>query len=162
MAAGALLLDGGGRVLLVKPTYKDGWDLPGGMVEPGESPAQACAREVREELGLDRPPGRLLVCDWAPHQREGDKVLWVFDGGVLPPSLPGVELDGREIAAARWVRLPDLGEYTPERLSRRVLLAARAVRTGGTLYAEHGVEILPTAAARLRPAEHGTPHLRTG
>ena len=53
VAAGALFLDAEGRVLLVHPTYKDTWDIPGGYVERGESPAAACRREVLEELGID-------------------------------------------------------------------------------------------------------------
>jgi 8-oxo-dGTP diphosphatase len=83
MAAGVLIRDTDDNVLLVKPTYKDGWDIPGGYVEPGESPAQACSRELVEELGLRSPVGRLLVVDWAPHPDEGDKVLWIFDGGTM-------------------------------------------------------------------------------
>jgi len=50
VAAGALFRDAGGRVLLVKPHYKAGWDIPGGMVEPGETPSEACAREVTEAV----------------------------------------------------------------------------------------------------------------
>ena len=59
MAVGALFHDENGRVLLVDPTYKPTWDLPGGAVEKEESPYAACRREVAEELGLDRPPGRV-------------------------------------------------------------------------------------------------------
>jgi len=69
VAAGVLFRDAQGRVLLVKPTYKDGWDIPGGYVEPGESPKQAARREVLEELGIEPPIGRLLVVDWAPPER---------------------------------------------------------------------------------------------
>jgi 8-oxo-dGTP diphosphatase len=61
MAAGIAIRDPGGRILLVRPTYKDGWDIPGGYVEPGESPAEACHRELKEEIGLDRELGTLLV-----------------------------------------------------------------------------------------------------
>jgi 8-oxo-dGTP pyrophosphatase MutT (NUDIX family) len=43
IAAGALFHDTAGRVPLLRPTYKDFWDLPGGYVEPGESPYAACA-----------------------------------------------------------------------------------------------------------------------
>ena len=64
MAAGVLFRDEDGRVLLVDPTYKPTWDLPGGAVEKEESPHAACRREVTEELGLDRPPGRVLVRKW--------------------------------------------------------------------------------------------------
>jgi 8-oxo-dGTP pyrophosphatase MutT (NUDIX family) len=60
MAVGALFRDEDGRVLLEDPTYKPTWDLPGGAVEKEESPYAACRREVAEELGLDRPPGRVL------------------------------------------------------------------------------------------------------
>jgi 8-oxo-dGTP diphosphatase len=62
MAAGALLRDESGRVLLVDPSYKDGWELPGG-VEAEESPHAACRREVAQELGLDRHPGRIVAVD---------------------------------------------------------------------------------------------------
>ena len=86
VAAGVLVHDDQGRILMVKPTYKDGWDIPGGYVEPDESPAQAAERELAEELNLRRTPGRLLVVDWAPHPAEGDKLLFVFDGGTLTDS----------------------------------------------------------------------------
>src|SRR5882724_3664785 len=66
MAAGALFLDEDGRVLLVDPIYRETWDLPGGAVEAEESPQAACRREVAEELGLDRQPGRVLAVDWVP------------------------------------------------------------------------------------------------
>ena len=70
MAAGALFTDEAGRVLLVDPVYRDTWDLPGGAVEAEESPHAACRREVAEELGLDRPVGRVLAVDWVPSQPE--------------------------------------------------------------------------------------------
>ena len=50
VAAGALIRNPAGQILLVKPTYKDGWDIPGGYVEPGESPGAACLRELKEEI----------------------------------------------------------------------------------------------------------------
>lgn len=83
MAAGALFFDASDRLLLVEPSYKDYQDIPGGYVEQGESPREACVREVREELGIEPSIGRLLVVDWAPNPGEGDKVLYLFDGGRL-------------------------------------------------------------------------------
>ncbi|MGI9001266.1 MAG: NUDIX domain-containing protein [Pseudonocardia sp.] len=69
VAAGALFVDDEGRVLLLHPTYKDTWDIPGGYVERGESPASACEREVHEEIGLRRTANRLLAVDWALTKR---------------------------------------------------------------------------------------------
>ena len=56
----------GDRLLLVRKTYGNQWDIPGGYVDVGESPAAACQRELREELGIDRQPQRLPVMEWAP------------------------------------------------------------------------------------------------
>lgn len=63
MAAGAVFVDDQDRILLVHKIYSNSWDIPGGYVDIGESPAAACRRELREELDLDREPQRLLVVD---------------------------------------------------------------------------------------------------
>src|ERR1700690_3992226 len=50
VSAGAMIFDRSGRLLILKPTYKSGWTIPGGVMEDdGETPWQACQREVREE-----------------------------------------------------------------------------------------------------------------
>src|SRR5207247_8744131 len=75
-AAAALFTGADGRVLLVKPNYRDHWSLPGGILEHGEPPHEGCRREVNEELGLDVTPGRLLVVGWAwPREARAGAVL---------------------------------------------------------------------------------------
>src|SRR6202021_1747934 len=84
MAAGALCRDQTGQVLLVDPVYRDTWDVPGGVVEAEESPHAACRREVAEEIGLNRPLGRVLAVDWAPSQPDyPEGVVVISAGGVL-------------------------------------------------------------------------------
>jgi ADP-ribose pyrophosphatase YjhB (NUDIX family) len=88
VAAGLLIRDLHDRVLMVRPTYKDGWDLPGGYVEPNESPTKAVERELTEELSLARSPGRLLVVDWAPRPAEGDRIRRTRRSYLPGPELP--------------------------------------------------------------------------
>ncbi len=53
-AAGALIFDAAGRLLVLKPTYKAAWTIPGGQIEvDGETPWEACRREAREESGVE-------------------------------------------------------------------------------------------------------------
>ncbi|MGH3758859.1 NUDIX domain-containing protein [Actinophytocola sp.] len=136
-AAGALFFDELGRVLLVEPTYKPRWDIPGGVIESGETPSAACAREVAEELGLTVHVGRLLVVDWAPHP-DGDEVRFVFDGGLLgAESVAAIRLQVDELASFAFVPPGEVGEWLPPRLVRRVT-AAVAARADGTIrYLEH-------------------------
>ncbi len=141
VAAGALFLDDGGRVLLVHPTYKDTWEVPGGYVEHGESPAAGCRRELAEELGLDRTPVRLLSVDWAPGDEEGDKLLFLFDCGRLGDDEPRIRLDGEELDRWEWVAVDELDEYVVDRIARRI----RSTVAASTTYLENG---LPTAAHR--------------
>lgn len=141
-AAGALFFDEAGRVLLLEPTYKNYWDIPGGYVEPGETPSEACRREIEEELGLQIDLGRLLVVDWAPSDAEGDKVLFVFDGGVLgADQLDKVRLAEAEIASLEFVDPEAAASRMIPRLARRVASAVRAQADGTTLYLEHGASL---------------------
>jgi ADP-ribose pyrophosphatase YjhB (NUDIX family) len=144
VAAGALFTDEHDRVLLVQPAYKDHWDIPGGYVEPGESPLRACIREVAEELGITPPIGGLLVVDWAPADTEGDKLLFIFDGGTLASDyLAAIHLDTNELAAHAFHDLTIATDLLIPRLARRLSAALDAHRTGHPRYLEHGTPTAP-------------------
>ena len=140
VAAGVLFFDDAGRILLVQPTYKDYWDLPGGYVETGETPTQAAAREVREELGIEAAAGPLLVADWAPHPDEGDKLLFVFDGGTLTAEqIAMIRLQTHELRSYAFYDPIEIPTLLIPRLARRVAAAVNGHQAGRFNYLEHGV-----------------------
>ncbi|MEU6772503.1 NUDIX domain-containing protein [Streptomyces sp. NPDC046759] len=144
LAAGVLLFDEQDRVLLVDPTYKPGWEFPGGVVERGEAPARAGMREVAEETGIRlREVPRLLVVDWerpVPPGFGGLRLL--FDGGRLESGeasrvlLPGPELRGWRFATEQEAA----GMLPPVRYER-LRWALRARERGSALYLEAGVPV---------------------
>ncbi|AZQ75462.1 NUDIX hydrolase [Streptomyces luteoverticillatus] len=139
MAAGALFFNDRGHVLLVRPSYKPKWEIPGGYIEAGESPLAACRREVREELGISPVIGSLLVVDWAPSEAEGDKVLYVFDGGELRPGEVGaIKLASDELLASEFHPADALDELLIPRLARRVKQAITARGQAHPRYLERG------------------------
>ncbi|MEU4425763.1 NUDIX hydrolase [Actinoplanes sp. NPDC024001] len=140
MGAGVLLTDDQGRALLVEPTYKDYWEIPGGLVEADESPHAAAARELKEELGLTVQPGRLLVTDWVPPRPDRTEgLMLVFDGGVLTPERIGqIRLPADELRSWAWCTEPEAAERLPGLLARRVAAALRARADGISRYLENG------------------------
>ncbi|MET8901687.1 MULTISPECIES: NUDIX domain-containing protein [unclassified Streptomyces] len=144
VAAGVLLFDELDRVLLVDPTYKPGWEFPGGVVEPGEAPARAGMREVHEETGIrltDVPA--LLVVDWerpAPPAYGGLRLL--FDGGRLDSADAGrVLLPGQELRDWRFVTEDEAAGLLPPVRYERLRWALRARERGAALYLEAGIPV---------------------
>ena len=125
-----------GRVLLCQLTYKRDWDLPGGVVEVGESPVLAVGREVEEELGLSIAPGGLLLADWLPPWGGWDDALClVFDGGTVDPAiLEQVVKQPREIRDVRFCTLDEVDQLAADFTARRI----RAAVAGTSPYTESG------------------------
>lgn len=144
MGAAVLFTDAGGRVLLVEPTYKDYWEVPGGAVDGDESPYDAAVRELKEELGLSVAPGRLLVVDWVP-PRAGrtEGVMFVFDGGTLSESQAAqIVVPSDELAGWAWCTPAECRERLSELLARRVEAARRARIDHNTAYLESGYRVV--------------------
>ncbi|MFD9792875.1 NUDIX domain-containing protein [Streptomyces sp. NPDC059070] len=144
LAAGVLLFDESDRVLLVDPTYKPGWEFPGGVVERGEAPARAGMREVEEEIGirLGRVP-RLLVVDWeppAPPAYGGLRLL--FDGGRLDRAEAGqVLLPGSELRGWRFVAEDEASRLLPPVRYERLRWALKAREKSTVFNLEAGVPV---------------------
>ena len=125
-SAGALIFDEAGRLLILKPTYKAGWTIPGGQVEAGgETPWEACRREVREESGVEIDSGRLACVDFLrPREPRPGGMRFLFDCGVLDAeNLSHVRAQAEEIAEFGFVPVDEALELLSGPLRRRVRAA---------------------------------------
>jgi 8-oxo-dGTP diphosphatase len=135
VAAGALISDPSGRLLLVKPNYRDHWTLPGGICEHGEPPHAGCAREVTEEIGLALPIGAMLAIDWSqPYGRQARPIIhFVFDGGTVTGG-DGIVLQQEELDEFRFIPVAEVAGYLAPFGMRRVRAALAARASGAAVY----------------------------
>jgi 8-oxo-dGTP diphosphatase len=137
-SAGALIFDKHRRLLILKPSYKKGWTIPGGQIEAnGESPWAACQRETREECGLQVSRGRLVCVDylWPKPTRPGG-ARFLFDCGVFADlQLNAISLPDGEIVDSRLASLAEALTLLSGPLRRRVSASAGKKRC---VYLENG------------------------
>jgi 8-oxo-dGTP diphosphatase len=133
-----LIRDQHGRVLLVDPVYKPGWDLPGGMAEANESPRDTARRELREELGLDARPGQLLSVAWAaPYGPWDDLLNLIFDGGTLADDqIAALRITDDELRGFEFCDDHQAAARLPTTTWRRIRSAAEVSADGRTAYTE--------------------------
>jgi 8-oxo-dGTP diphosphatase len=137
-SAGALIFDQAGRLLILKPTYKSGWTIPGGVMEAdGETPWEACQREVREECGIDVRHGQLVCMDFRrPRPGKTGGIRFLFDCGALgEQSLAAIVIQPEEISEYRLAALPEALPLLRHPIRRRVQAATSA---RGLVYLEDG------------------------
>ena len=135
LAAAALLItDHGGRVLMVATDYRDTLVLPGGIIEPDESPAAAAEREVLEETGLYRRAGRLLVVQHIPPRPRLESVLqFVFDADPVDGGA-GLVAQFGEVRELLWLDAEEAARRSNPPGAMRLRAALTARREGVTHY----------------------------
>jgi 8-oxo-dGTP pyrophosphatase MutT (NUDIX family) len=140
VAADVLIRDEAGRVLVVDPTYKEGFDLPGGMVEANESPQAGALREIGEELGLTRKIGPPLVVEWVgAHGPWDDQIVFVFDGGFMTAAeIATIHVSDPEIATWAFRHVDDVRDEMRDHIWQRLRTAVDAATEGSVRYSERG------------------------
>jgi 8-oxo-dGTP pyrophosphatase MutT (NUDIX family) len=143
-SAGAMVFDRRGRLLILRPSYKPKWTIPGGQIEDdGESPWEACRRETFEECGLRVERGRLACVDFLrprPDPRRPGGVRFLFHCGAFDDeALSAIELQSDEILEHRFVELDEAFSLLSGPLRRRVRAAAGRKRC---VYLEEGRRVV--------------------
>ena len=152
VSSAALIFDDHGRLLIVRPTYKSGWLLPGGQMESnGESPWDACRREVFEETRLSVAAGQLVCVDFIPpHRSDPGGVRFLFDcGRISAAQIASIIPAAGELDEHRFAPVPEALSLLRPAVSRRV---RHALGAAGPSYLERG---RPVAAVSCGPVTGG-------
>ncbi len=142
MSAGVVFRDESGKIMLVKPNYRDFWIVPGGNIDENESPLNCAVREVKEEIGLEIRPRQLSfrLVDYRPtHDGFSDKLNFYFDGGTLnPEQIDQIKLQEEELDEYRFVTLDEVIELSSDWTARQIRFA---ISQGGPFYLEGGRQV---------------------
>jgi acetyl-CoA carboxylase carboxyl transferase subunit beta len=126
-AAGAVVIDDAGRVLLIrraKPPRVGAWTLPGGHIEPGETPEQAALREVLEETGV----ACAVVCALGVVLVAGEGFSYAVHEHLLVPIGSTRLVAADDAAEARWVDEAELSSMGLRVEVTRVIAIARRAK----------------------------------
>jgi 8-oxo-dGTP diphosphatase len=138
ISAGCLLFDEDQRLLVVNPTYKDTWEIPGGVVERNESPRDGVMREIMEELGIECLPTRLLCVDYSGESDSRTESLqFIFLGPKLTTDMiAAIRPAAGELSEYQLLEPPAAVKLLNKKLRRRVQHCLEAIKRQETLYLE--------------------------
>ena len=138
VGASVLVFNKNKQLLIVKPTYKEGWSMPGGGVELDESPQTAASRETKEEIGLDLRDITLICVNYTSAQGIKPETLqFVFYGGTLETNeINKIILDKNENSEFRFVEISEASLLLNERQKYQLPFCLEAIKTQQAVYIE--------------------------
>jgi 8-oxo-dGTP pyrophosphatase MutT (NUDIX family) len=145
-----VVLDGDGRILLGRRADTGNWTVPGGIIDPGEQPADAACREVHEETGVVAVPEVLTTISVSPPitYQNGDRVQYLEYCFRCRAVGGEARVHDGELVEVAWHpvdALPALGPVSM-RLVTTALTASTAAFTFSGLAQVLGPAVVPAAA----------------
>lgn len=139
MAAGALIFNRQGEILIVKPNYKDHWSIPGGTTDRNESPRDSCLREVREEVGLKLRRADFVCVDYIPKNGEKNESLQFlfYCGTISGAQIRRIKLQKSELDEYRFLTPGKARSLLNRHLAGRLAVCIRVAREKRSMYLEN-------------------------
>jgi 8-oxo-dGTP diphosphatase len=142
-AACAIILNDDNELLIVKPTYRKDWLLPGGCIELNESPSSACNREIKEEIGLNLNVDRLLCFEYqSEHDGKTESLQYTFYGGIISSNeIASIKLQESELMEYRFMNYEDTKGILNDLLFQRLRFAFNGINEKRIVYIEDKQEL---------------------
>lgn len=141
MGAGMMLFNKSDEILIVKPSYKDHWSIPGGVISGQESPKEACIRETNEEVNLNiKDPKFLCIAYYLNDDKpEKDEALqFMFYGGVLnDDQISNIKLADGEISEYKFLKIDEALPLLNKKLQIRILKSLEAIQNNSAIYLDN-------------------------
>lgn len=133
-----LFFDEEGKLLIVKPNYKEGWQVPGGTVDKNESPKDAAIRETKEEIGITVEDLAFLSVEYkGPQIGDLDFLEFMFLGKILSKEdIASIVLQEDELDEFKFVTTDEALLLLRTSLKRRLPISLEAMKTGKPEYSE--------------------------
>jgi 8-oxo-dGTP pyrophosphatase MutT (NUDIX family) len=144
-SSGVLLFNDKKELLIVKPTYREGWQLPGGVLEHLESPSASAIRETQEEIGVTIDTPKLIGISYgSTNSEEGapyDVFYFLFHGGTLTEDqISKIKLQEKELSEFKFLPVEQALPLFNKRITLRVERALKAFEENTVDYAEYGLK----------------------
>jgi 8-oxo-dGTP pyrophosphatase MutT (NUDIX family)/uncharacterized LabA/DUF88 family protein len=140
-SGGAIFRNEKGEFLIVKQTYREYWNIPGGLSDKDETPREAVIREVKEEIGITISTARCFCIDFAK-KPPFDRILFLFDCGILDEkTISKIKLDTDEISEYKFLPYDEMMRLLSDNIKRRFTNSIEAYRNGTCVYIEDGAEV---------------------
>lgn len=140
-----LVFNSQGELLLVKPSYKAGWSLVGGVGEKDESPLVNAARETGEEIGVELRTEDFAVAGIryvSARNGRNEEIQTYFKVTLTDEQAAQISIQNEEIEESRFVLVDKLGEYADTPRIQAVVAAIAAVVADEPFYLENETRIL--------------------
>ena len=127
-----------GELLIVKPTYRDEWLVPGGATDDNEPPLHCAIRETKEEIGLELTQLHLAGIYYG-HKKGAfaDSLKFIFYGGTLTErEVAQIQLQKEELSEYRFALLPEIRSMLSQSLQKSLPACLEAIKNKTVAYIE--------------------------
>jgi len=128
-ASGAFIFNDQNQLLILKPSYKDGWNLPGGVTDEFESPYQTVIRECKEETNLNIEIKDLVLVDYIQEiikDKKYDHVEFYFT--VIVENISDIQIDNEEIIDYKFIDIKEAKDFLSPKYNQRLQAVLQAQR----------------------------------